>query len=103
MPRTQLSACGINIVTVFGAQRCLDAIFHNDIIEAQCGPLIGCFKAILIYFVVGNEVDIGIHAMDQFGKFSGMIIRVIDSFEQNVFKRQTTVIVFTVGAQALIS
>ena len=70
MTGAKLSAGRIDIIAMPAAQGCLDSVFHDHIIKMKCSALVGGLKSVLIYFVVGNQIDICIHAADEIRKLA---------------------------------
>ena len=97
MFRSQLTAGGIDVVTVPGTQRRLDTMFHQNIIKVQSFFLIDGEIPVFIDLIVGNQVDIGIHAADQVRQLDRRFVTVVDAVEKNVFKSQTAVVVDAVA------
>ena len=75
----QLSACSINIISMFLTQCCFNTMLHQNIIEMKCLLFIDAAISVLIHFIVWNQIDIGIHTTDQIRQLYGMGIRIIDT------------------------
>ena len=83
---------GIDIVTFFLSQSDSDTVLLQKIVETKRILIVGSDIVLFLDFVVWDQIDIGVEPFQKIADLPGFFQRVIDAFQQEVFKGQSPIV-----------